>query len=96
MINWKVRIKNPTFWIGLAGVVVSPVLAYNGASYSDFTTWDSVGEVIVETVKNPYLVGSIVFAVLGFLGVTTDPTTSGVSDSDEALTYSEPKKNGRM
>lgn len=92
MINWKVRVKNPTFWIGLAGVVVSPVLAYTGASLADFTTWESVGEAIVETVKNPYLVGSIVFAVLGFLGVTNDPTTAGLKDSTQALGYKKPKE----
>lgn len=93
MINWKVRVKNPTFWIGLAGVVVSPVLAYSGANLSDFTTWDSVGEAVVSTIKNPYLVGSIVFAVLGFLGVSADPTTSGISDSNEAMQYNKPKKS---
>lgn len=90
-INWKTRIKHPAFWIGLAGVIVSPVLAYNGATLSDYTTWNSVGTAIVETVKNPYLIGSVVFAVLGFLGVTTDPTTKGISDSETALTYEEPK-----
>lgn len=93
MINWKVRVKNPAFWVGLAGVVVSPVLAYNGASLSDFTTWGSVGEAIVETVENPYLIGSILCAVLGFLGVSIDPTTSGLSDSKEAMQYNKPKKS---
>ena len=92
MINWKVRMKNPTFWIGLAGVVVSPVLAYTGASLVDFTTWKSVGEAILETIKNPYLVGSIVFEALGFLGVTNDPTTAGLKDSAQALSYEKPKE----
>lgn len=90
-INWNVRLKNPAFWLGLAGVAVSPVLAYTGASLADFTTWQSVGQAVVETLKNPYLVGSILFAVLGFLGVTTDPTTKGMADSERALTYTEPK-----
>lgn len=91
-INWKVRVKNPVFWVGLAGVIVSPVLAYNGATLSDYTTWNSVGTAIVETAKNPYLVGSIVCAVLGFFGVTIDPTTKGVTDSETALTYEKPKE----
>lgn len=92
-LNLKVRVKNPTFWIGLASVIASPILAYNGAQLSDFTTWGSVGHVIVETVKNPYLVGSIVSAVLGFIGVTVDPTTKGISDSETALTYDKPKED---
>lgn len=33
-----------------------------------------------------------VFAVLVILGVVTDPTTKGITDSDQALTYTEPKK----
>ena len=33
-----------------------------------------------------------VFAVLAILGVVTDPTTKGITDSDQALTYTEPKK----
>lgn len=33
------------------------------------------------------------FAVLAILGVVTDPTTSGIADSEQALTYTEPKKD---
>ena len=91
-INWKTRIQHPAFWIGLAGVAVSPILAYNGATLADYTTWNSVGAAIVDTVKNPYLIGSVIFAVLGFLGVTTDPTTKGITDSETALTYDKPKE----
>ena len=32
-----------------------------------------------------------VFAVLTILGVVVDPTTQGVGDSSQALTYTEPK-----
>jgi len=31
------------------------------------------------------------FCVLAILGVVTDPTTVGISDSQRALTYNEPK-----
>lgn len=33
-----------------------------------------------------------VFAVLAILGVVTDPTTEGITDSTLAMTYNEPKK----
>lgn len=33
------------------------------------------------------------FAFLAILGVVTDPVTDGVSDSKQALTYEEPKKD---
>ena len=35
-----------------------------------------------------------VFVVLTILGVVTDPTTEGVADSTQALTYIAPKKKG--
>lgn len=90
-INWKIRFKSPQFWIGLAGVIASPVLAYFGARPEDLTTWEGIGQMVVQTVQNPFLLGSIAFAVLGFLGVTVDPTTKGISDSRNALDYSEPR-----
>ncbi|HIW15875.1 MAG TPA: phage holin, partial [Firmicutes bacterium] len=34
-----------------------------------------------------------VFGVLVILGVVTDPTTSGVSDSAQAMTYETPRKD---
>ena len=33
-----------------------------------------------------------VFAVFAILGIVTDPTTEGVSDSKQAATYEMPKK----
>ena len=33
------------------------------------------------------------FVVLTILGVVTDPTTKGMSDSTQALTYSKPKED---
>ncbi|MDU3398486.1 MAG: phage holin [Clostridiaceae bacterium] len=32
------------------------------------------------------------FVVLSILGIVTDPTTRGVGDSAQALTYKEPKE----
>ncbi len=89
-INWQVRINNPTFWIGLIGAIGSPVLAYFGIAASDLTTWGSVGDAILATVTNPYLVGLVVLSVLSFLGVVVDPTTKGLGDSTRALDYDEP------
>ena len=91
-INWKTRIKHPAFWIGLIGVIASPILAYNGIAYSDLTSWHGVGEVIMGFVSNPYLIGSVVVAVMSFLGLVTDPTTPGVGDSDLANSYTAPGK----
>ena len=91
-INWKVRVKSPQFWIGLVGVIASPILAYLGLGFEDLTTWSSIGEVFAAFVGNPYLIGTVVMAVLSFIGVLTDPTTKGVGDSEQALTYEKPKE----
>lgn len=90
MINWKVRLHNPAWWLGMAGIVMSPVLAYLGLAYSDLTTWSSLADVFVKFISNPYLIGTVVVAVLGAIGVTVDPTTKGISDSARAMTYDKP------
>ena len=89
MINWKVRIKSVQFWIGLIGVIMSPILAYYNLEASDFTTWESVGNVFMMFVQNPFLIATVVMAVIG---VITDPTTKGIADSSQAMTYEKPKE----
>ena len=32
-----------------------------------------------------------VFGVLAILGIVTDPTTAGIADSDQAMTYDKPR-----
>ncbi|MEA4853236.1 MAG: phage holin [Christensenella sp.] len=91
-INWRVRAKSPQFWIGLLGVIASPVLAYYGLSYTDMTTWDSIGNVLQMFFTNPFLIGTVVMAALSFVGVLADPTTKGISDSKQAMEYEKPKE----
>ena len=82
-INIPVRFKNPWFWVGLCGTI----LAAMGVSPEMFTSWDAVWEAVVNMVSNPYMLVSVVLAVLG---VFVDPTTSGISDSKRALSYKSP------
>ena len=91
-INWKVRAKSPAFWYGLFGVIMSPVLAYQGIGFEDLTTWDSIGNVFTQFFSNPYLIGTVVMAVLSFIGVMTDPTTKGIADSEQAQGYEKPNE----
>ncbi len=88
-INLKVRFKNPMFWVGVIVAVFSTILAYFGVSAQDITTWEKLFEVLVEAVKNPFVIISIVASVYNAI---IDPTTHGVCDSKQALTYEEPKK----
>ena len=84
MINWKVRIKNKTFWLSAIPallLVIQTVAALFGLTLD----LGDIGNKIIAVVN-------AVFAFLTILGVVTDPTTSGVGDSAQAMTYDEPKK----
>ena len=85
MINWKVRFKNKRFVIAfIAGLLllikqVSVLFGYNLNT-----------ELFSTNINN---VVDAVFLLLGLLGIVNDPTTKGFSDSEQALTYKEPKQD---
>lgn len=85
-INVKVRAKNPWFWIGLLGVILTAM----GISPETLTSWEAVYVALQNLISNPFMLGSVFVAVLG---VFVDPTTNGMTDSKQALTYTEPKKD---
>lgn len=89
MINWKVRFnKNNIMFISQVIIsVVIPVLAYFGLQASDFTTWNKVFDTFIDAIKNPYVV---VMIVVSLFNAITDPTTKGIRDSYNALTYTKP------
>lgn len=72
-MNIPARFKNVWFWIGLVGVILTAM----GVSPEMFTSWDIVKQQFMELIKNPYLLGSVILAVLG---VFVDPSTSGITD----------------
>lgn len=83
MINWKVRIKNKLFWVALIPAVI--LVIQTVASVFGFTLdLSDLGDKLIEVVK-------AVFVLLAILGIVNDPTTEGIGDSKQALTYDEPK-----
>lgn len=83
-INWKVRIKNKNFWITLIPALL--LLVQVVASVFGFTLdLGDLGNKLLAVVN-------AAFAVLSILGIVTDPTTKGISDSEQALTYTKPKE----
>ena len=82
MINWKVRIKNKNFWIALIPAVL--LLIQVVAAVFGWTL--DLGDIETKLLA----VVNAVFVLLAILGIVTDPTTTGVSDSARALTYTEP------
>jgi len=87
MINWKVRIKNPVFWVQIAVAIVLPILAYLGLGWEDMTSWAAFGGIFLEAVKNPVILASVIVSVWNAIN---DPTTKGLADSDRAMTYDKP------
>lgn len=87
-INWKVRAANPAFWAQIALAVFAPLLAYYGMNWADMTTWAAIGELFAQAVQNPVVVLSVAVSVYNAI---IDPTTKGIGDSEQALTYSKPK-----
>ena len=85
-MNWKVRAKNPWFWVSLGGIILTAM----GVSADMFTSWGAVIAQAKALISNPFMLASVALAVLG---VFVDPTTAGVSDSAQALGYEKPKKD---
>lgn len=84
-INWMVRIKNKTFWVTLIPAVLLLIRAV--ATLFGYTLdLGEFGNSLITVVNS-------MFAVLAILGIVTDPTTDGFSDSQRAMTYIEPAKD---
>ena len=83
-INWRVRLKNKTFWLSL----IPAVLLLGQVIEAELGYTMDLGEL----GKRLLAVVNALFAVLSILGVVTDPTTKGVSDSTQAMNYDVPKE----
>ena len=84
MINWTVRIKNKNFWITAIPAVLLLVQAV-AAVFGVTLDLGPLGDKLLAVVN-------AVFVVLAVLGIVTDPTTKGLGDSAQAMTYTEPKE----
>ena len=84
MINWKVRFANKTFWLSLVPAVLL-LVQVTAAVFGYTLDLGELGNRLVAVVN-------ALFAVLAILGVVTDPTTKGLSDSVRAMGYDKPKR----
>lgn len=84
MINWKVRVKNKVFWLAFIPallLLVKVVAALFGITLELAALEGKLLDVV-----------EALFGVLAIVGIVVDPTTSGVSDSTQAMTYNKPKE----
>lgn len=85
-INWTVRIKNKAFWVTIIPAILI-LIEVVAAVFGITIDLGDLGDKLLDVVK-------AVFVVLAILGIVNDPTTATMSDSDNALTYTEPKAKG--
>ncbi|HIR81870.1 MAG TPA: phage holin [Candidatus Limiplasma merdipullorum] len=82
-INWKVRFQNKAFLTGLISLVV--VFIY------DLLQLLGIAPVVTQSVVMQVAEG--ILTILGMVGVIADPTTAGLTDSRQALTYTSPRQD---
>lgn len=82
-INWKLRLKNKATLTAIIAALIS--LVYN--------ILDAVG--VVPSIGQDRIMEIVTVALtfLALIGIITDPTTSGVTDSKQAMNYEEPKQD---
>lgn len=83
MINWKVRFANKAFWVALVPAILL-LIQVVAAVFGYTLDMGDLGNKLLAVVN-------ALFAVLTILGIVTDPTTKGMGDSAQALTYEKPK-----
>lgn len=79
-INWKVRMKQKSFWVAIISAIFLFVQQVSGAFDYDITVCTEQLTSIVNSV----------LGILVLLGVIQDPTTRGLQDSKQAQQYNEP------
>nr|DAR89748.1 MAG TPA: holin [Caudoviricetes sp.] len=84
-INWSVRLKNKNFWLALVPALALLAQAFANIFNLTLEFGDTVDKILVFI--------NVLFAFLVLVGVVNDPTTSGLSDSERALTYTEPSED---
>lgn len=82
-MNFKVRLKNKTFWFTAIPALVTLIYCVLGL-------FDIVPTISEQTIVK---VLTTIISLLTTLGVFVDPTTAGIKDSERAMTYLTPFKD---
>ena len=85
MINWKVRLASKAFWVAIIPALLLLVQAI-AAVFGYTLALDGIEARLLDLVN-------AVFAVLVILGIVNDPTTAGLRDSQQAMSYTKPKED---
>lgn len=81
-INWKLRLQNKTTLTAI--ILALAALVYQALGLFGVTPPVSESQLVE--------LAGLAVNLLCLLGIVTDPTTQGVGDSANALTYDKPKE----
>ena len=86
--NLSTRVRSPYFWTGVVGILGSAVVSFGGLLGVDLSSQvDSV------TAGSSNII-EFIFLILGLLGVSVDPNSKGVKDSEIVRTdYTKPRND---
>ena len=84
-INWLVRAKNKAFWLAMIPAILMLIQVVAAVFGVEIDLGD-LGNKLIDVVN-------AVFVILTLLGIVNDPTTAGLTDSERALQYDEPKED---
>ena len=82
-INWTVRLKNKAFWMAIIPAIL--LLAQQVCGMFGVKI-----EIAGLTDQLLAIIGTV-FVILALVGIVNDPTVATLSDSEQAMTYTEPK-----
>ena len=84
-INWIVRLKNKTFWVAIIPAILllaQQICALFGVELNIAGLSDQLIAIV-----------GTAFSVLALVGIVNDPTVASLSDSEQAMTYTEPRSD---
>lgn len=81
MINWKVRLQSGSWWLGVISAIVVAI----------FSIMEISGVKLSVTADEIINIATLILMIPATIGITTDPTTKGLSDSLQAMSYEKPK-----
>ena len=69
--NINNKFKNPYFWLS----VIALIFSASGVDFNQLTSWELLGEALLEIVNNPV---SVVAVITALLGIWNDNSTKGM------------------
>ena len=82
-INWTVRLKNKAFWVAIVPAILLLIQQICGMFGINIEIAGLSDQLLA-------IIGTV-FAILSLIGIVNDPTVATLSDSNQAMTYTEPK-----